>query len=807
MLVRRLVLAVLTLLLATSGFAEKVTTLTVWGMAITPDEKGTDVLVRQFERENPGVRVRLIGMGAGAMNPQKLMTAIVGGAPPDLIRQDRFTISDWASRGAFVPMNQFIERDKAAGDPQTPTREQYYPAAWDETVYEGEVYGIPIGADNRVLYYNTEVFAKNADKLRKAGLDPTRPPRTWEETLAYSKALTEFNPDGTLKTAGFIPNYGNSWLYMFAFQNNASFMSPDGRTCTLYSKESEEALQFMKDGYEILGGYENALKFQSGFRGGENDPFAIGQVAMAINGDWMIANYSRYSPKAKFLTAPAPVPAARLAKTGRFQNEKDPYITWSGGFAWSMPRGAPNQELAWKFIKWITSLEGRKVNVQAQAELDVSRGRRYIPRIEAMIAANEWLIKEYASGDNVYDMALRQHVAMMPYARLRPATFVGQKLWDEHVRAIEQACRGAQTPADALKSGQAKVQIILDEFNNKKNFPEIDIRVPLGIAFVTVVLGLIGWVGWMIKRGEGRVSVTETKAGYLFIAPWIIGFLVFTLGPMLASLIFSFMQYDVLNPAHFVGFKNFTDVYVNDREMVLKAFTNVGYLAIVGIPLGLMTGLAIAMMLNTGVKGIRFYRTAYYLPSIAPAVAATFLWVWILNPDNARGLLNNFWNNTLFQWFAVAPPGWLTVESWAKPSLIVMGLWGAGGGMILWLAGLKGVPKTLYEAAEIDGASGWRQFLSVTLPQLSPLIFFNAIMAVIGVLQTFDGIYIITRGENMGPNDSLATPVYMLFNNGFAYFRMGYASALAWVIFLIVVLVTFFQFKIAPRWVHYEVNK
>ena len=145
--------------------------------------------------------------------------------------------------------------------------------------------------------------------------------------------------------------------------------------------------------------------------------------------------------------------------------------------------------------------------------------------------------------------------------------------------------------------------------------------------------------------------------------------------------------------------------------------------------------------------------------------------------------------------------------SWTKPSLIIIGLWGAGSGMILWLAGLKGVPSTLYEAAEIDGASPMQQFFKVTLPQLSPLIFFTSVMGFIAALQTFDQVYIITGGENAGPSDSLLMPVYHLFTNGFTYFRMGYASALAWLLFAVILLITLIQFKLAPKWVHYEVEK
>lgn len=792
--------------LSVLGIASKPVSITIWGIAITPDEKGNDLLVRQFERDNPDIKVNLLGMGAGAMNPQKLMTAIVGGAPPDVIMQDRFTISDWASRGAFRSMDDLIARDKNI-DPYCPTPEQYYPAAWNEAIYEGKVYGIPYAADNRILYYNTKVFAENADALRKAGLDPNRPPQTWSETLAYSKVLTQFNKDGTIKRAGFIPNEGNSWLYMFAFQNDAEFMSPDGKKCTLNSPAAVEALQFMKDGYEILGGYENALKFKSGFRGGENDPFAIGQVAMIINGDWMIANYARYTPKAKFTTAPAPVPDDRFNHKGRFANVKDTFVTWSGGFAYAIPKGAKNVEASWKFIKWIQSKEGRMLYAKGQSDMERSRGRRFIPRIQAQIEASDAQVALYAPGESDYEKALRMHVSMMPFAKLRPATFVGQKLWDEHVRAIEQACRGAQTPEAALQSGQERVQQILDEFYGKDNYPKVNIFGWVMGVFGAVILGLGTWIWLLIRKGTGRVSKEETRAGYAFVSPWIIGFFAFTLGPMVASLVFSFMQYDVLNPAHFVGVKNFTDVFVVDRDLLFKALQNVGYLAVVGIPLGLSTGLAIALLLNQGAKGIRFYRTAFYLPAITPTVASTFLWVWIMTPDNKRGLINNVWTSTITNWFAIDAPGWVQVEPWAKPALILMGLWGAGGAMILWLAGLKGISATLYEAADIDGANSWRQFWSVTLPQLSPLIFFNSVIGFIGVLQTFDNVYLITHGENMGPNDSYATPVYMLFTNGFGYFRMGYASAIAWLIFGIVVAVTLIQFRLAPRWVHSEVDK
>jgi len=219
-----------------------VTDLIVWGVTLGPNDKGQADVFREFERRNPGVRVQTLMMGSGGMNPQKLMTSIVGGVPPDVVYQDRFTLADWASRGAFQPLDPLIERDKGK-DPETPTPDQYFPATWDEASYEGKVYGVPWMADTRILSWNKEVFKSQAGRLRAAGLDPERAPRTWSELLAYSTVLTEKNPDGSLKRAGFIPNFGNSWFYMYAAMNNAPLLTPDGRRCTLDSPEANRSRQ------------------------------------------------------------------------------------------------------------------------------------------------------------------------------------------------------------------------------------------------------------------------------------------------------------------------------------------------------------------------------------------------------------------------------------------------------------------------------------------------------------------------------------------------------------------------------------
>lgn len=783
-------------------------TVVVWGLGLGPDSKGLEATIREFERRWPQYKIRILSMGAGRMNPQKLMTSIVGNVPPDAIHQDRFTIGDWASRGAFRPLDDLMARD-VGNDPYTPRPDQYYEATWQEASYNGQVYAIPMAADNRALYWNRKIFREKAKELRAAGLDPERPPRTWSELLAYGKVLTEYNPDGkTLKRAGFLPNFGNSWLYMYAFQMNASFMSPDGRTCTLYTPEAEKALEFIVKGYDQVGGYENAKAFETGFQGGENDPFIIGKVAMKIDGDWIIGSLARYGPNLDFATAPPPVPDDRYHKRGAFANETETYVSWVGGFSYAIPNGARNVDGGWQWIKWATSTEARLIDMAAQRDWERRRGRTFVPRIQANKETNEKMFVQFKPGDPKFAEAVRSHIDLMPVSRMRPVTFVGQPLWDEHVRALEAAAMQRKSPEQALKDGQAVVQRELDAVLGASAYPTLDMRLPQGIGIGLTVAAVIGWMIWLKRQRLGPLARAEAKWAYLFIAPWLIGFLVFTLGPMVASLFFSFTQYNVISPARWVGVKNYTDLFAGDWVNMSKALYNTLYLAGIGVPLGVATGLAVALLLNSAVRGMRYYRTLFYMPAIVPTVASAVLWIWLLTSDPNKGLINAAWNATFSQWFGTPPPGWLNAEAWAKPSLILMGMWGAGSGMILWLAGLKGVPGQLYEAASIDGATPRQQFWAVTLPQLSPIVFFNLVMGFIGALQEFDRVYVMKPAEgSAGPADSLLVPVYHLFVNGFNYFKMGYASALAWVIFGVILLLTAFQFKLAPRWVHYEAEK
>lgn len=781
-------------------------TVTIWGVPTGPDSKDFEAVKDAFEKLHPDIKLRVLSMGAGGMNNQKLMTAIVGNVAPDIVNQDRFEISDWASRGAFLPLDPLMKRD--ASDPLTPIASDYYSAPWIEATYQDHVYGIPTGADNRILYYNKTLFQKDAAKLRAAGLDPNRPPRTWSELLAYSKVLTEFNSDGTIKVAGYIPNGGNSWLYLYAFQNLAPFMSADLTKCTLASIYVQQALEFMKQGYDILGGYEKDQQFESGFQGNENDPFILGKIAMKVDGDWVDDGIARYGPSLDFGVGPAPVPDDRFYHRGRFAQVKNTFITWFGGFCYSIPRNAKNVDDAWTFIKFATSLKGWEIADRAQQRWNQSKGRIFIPRQLANRVANEMQSKLFKPADPRFQASIAMHEYMAEFGEVRPPTVVGNQLWQAQVKAQDTALRGKMSIKAALLQGQSEVQRDLDAFLHEHQYPIIDLNIAGIISVVLTIVGVIVFAVWFKRLKIGRLDRTEAKWAYLFISPWVIGFFVFTLGPMVASLLFSFTEWNVLTPAHFYYLNNYRNLFTSGWPDLSKAFYDAGYLGLFGVPLGLATGLAVAILLNAAVRGMRFYRTAFYLPAIVPLVASVVLWHWLLTPDPGQGILNALWHSTLEKWMGLPMPGWFTSEGWAKPSLIFMGLWGAGSGMILWLAGLKGVPNTLYEAADLDGASSSKVFWNITMPMLSPIVFFNAVMGVIGAVQIFVQVFVL-RDPNgpVGPANSLLVPVYYLFDQGFSYFKMGYASSIAWVIFFVIFVLTWVQFKVAPKWVHYEADK
>jgi len=873
--------------------------------------------IERFERDNPEYKV-IVGNAAirnATDDPQRFLTGVAGGVPPDVIYFDRYAIAEWASRGAFEPLDAFIERDlrevakteeqleqaERRGDRPAVARltarlerlrrdlvdpSDFYKPTWEEAQYDRdrdgrpEQYGIPAAVDDRVLYYN-EALLKKAGFVDEDG--NVRPPRTWEELLtklvdARDGRLTEANTlicqsvdfvqagvkkgdhicldpaglpriakvaevvsahelkirilgleysrpqqdvwfkifkgdsyliklsgwdrQGVLLRIGLAPvsaRAGNSWLYLFGWQNGGTFMSPDGTECTLDDPRIVEALQWLTDCYDALGGYSTVSAFESVYQGGWLDPFLTGKIAMRIDGNYFLVLIGQYRRHMRFGVAPAPMPRKELGKGRR-------PISWMGGWAYAIPSTAKNKEAAWKFIKWMVSREAALLQEEMRRDIDESQGRLFVPTLHPRLSVTRAYYQKYVANNpslpQRYRRAYEVQRELLPRSCHRPVTPVGQLLWNEHRRATEQALSHRRSPEEALRRSKHVVQAQLQRTLAPPPGPAVPWKVFIA-AYAAVLLLMAAIVTTLHVRRSRSAGYFRRQwyAGWVAASPWMIGFIVFTGGPMIFSLIMSFTQYDVINPAHWAGLRNYEEL--TQDPLFYKSLYNTVYMAI-GVPLGIVVGLGLAMLLNCNVRGLSVYRTLFYLPAIVPAVASSILWLWVFHPTS--GLINSVMAAVgLNDWLGMhgfdTPIKWLQKESMAKPALILMGLWGAGGGMLIWLAGLKSIPEQLYEAAAIDGAGPIRRFIHVTIPMLTPYIFFNLIMGTIGVFQIFTQAYIMTEG---GPNDATLFYAYNLFNQAFRYLRMGYASALAWVLFAIIMILTLVQLKTSKRWVYYE---
>ena len=638
----------------------------------------------------------------------------------------------------------------------------------------------------------------------------------------YALALTRWDDEGRIKVVGFEPQQGNAWLYLYGWSNGGEFLSTDGSTCTLNDPRIVAALQWTTDLYDALGGADEVNAFKKSFQTAAQDPFLLGQIACFINGDWFLRDVARYKRDMHFATAPAPVPAKRIA-------EGKPYCTWVAGFAYCIPSTCPKDKLdaAWALVKFLSSVDGAQVQNEHDAQRERGQGRLYMPRMVASKRVTAVQMREYVDQPDVpprIRAAIQTHIDMLQHGRYRPVSPEGQQLWNAQADAQDLAWSHAMSPQAALDYQTRRVQKALDEFHRAPANPTVIPWTFMTIVYVVLLIatGAVVYARFKRRNVARGFYRREWSAGLAFITPWLVGFIVLSGGPMVFSAIMSLSKYDVINPAVYVGLDNYREMFTVDwggpgpdgQETVptgvRKSLGNTLFMAI-GLPLGMAVGLGLAMLLDSRVRGLRTYRTFFFLPAIMPVVAASILWIWVFNANN--GLLNWLLHATsieaLINWLSAhtdwlrlrTPIAWLTNKQTSKPALILMGLWGAGSSMIIWLAGLKDIPTHLYEAAALDGAGPIRRFFRITLPMLSPHILFNGIIGLIGTFQIFTQAYIMT--PNGYPERSTYFYVYKLFDECFSFFRLGYGAAMAWVLFGILIVLTLINMRLSKRWVYY----
>ena len=293
------------------------------------------------------------------------------------------------------------------------------------------------------------------------------------------------------------------------------------------------------------------------------------------------------------------------------------------------------------------------------------------------------------------------------------------------------------------------------------------------------------------RRFGSPLSRHEAMIAFLFLTPWILGFLIWTIYPIAYSFYLSFTKFDILTPPKFIGLNNFR--FMINAPVFWQSLKVTTINCLVSVPLSVIVGYSIALLLNQKIKGLSFWRSVYYLPAVVPALATAYLFSWIFNKD--LGLVNG-----ILREIGITGPGWFSSRQWVLPAFWIMGLWGAGAGMILYLAALQGVPTELYEAAMLDGANAWQKFRNVTLPITSPVILFTTLMGIIASFQIFTGAYIVTNG---GPADASLFYILYLYDVAWLQMKMGYAAALAWVLFLIILTLSLITLRVSGRLVYY----
>ena len=298
-----------------------------------------------------------------------------------------------------------------------------------------------------------------------------------------------------------------------------------------------------------------------------------------------------------------------------------------------------------------------------------------------------------------------------------------------------------------------------------------------------------------------KLNLREHLEGYLFISPWILGMVLFALGPILASFGLAFTRWNLFTEPEYVGWANFQKL-AHD-PLFYKSVFNTIYYTVFAVPLGLVLALGLAMLVNHRLRGIHFFRTAFFLPNVVAGIAMLLLWKWLFDPN--FGLINLFldWTGLMavLEWIGIGRPQWISSRAGAMPGMIFMSIWGLGGSMMIFLAGLQNIPRELIEAAELDGAGPWKRFRYITVPLLTPTIFFLTIVGVIASLQVFNQAYVMTEG---GPAHATLFYVLYLFQTAFERFQMGYACAMALVLFIITLIVSLIQLAMGKKWVHYQ---
>jgi multiple sugar transport system permease protein len=749
-------------------------TLTVLHWGDKEEDRIVADLVAAFERENPHIRVIRTNTGSPAQLATKLQTMLASGDPPDLFYLPFEKVAAIGSLDVLENLDPYIERDRAAGLPDAPDLEDFFPATLAAFRYDpatgrvgtGPLVGLPKDFTCVGFYYNKKLFDQ-------AGLPyPPREGWTWDEFIAAARAI------GRLQNC-----YGaefvtwESIIRIYLYTHGLDVASPGFHSFRLTEPHVVAAIEKLRDWF-FNDEPRTLLSAKTQLETGQA-PFLSGRIGLAGPfGRWQV-------PLCRTITDFdwdfAPLPHA----------DGQPPCNGVLTVAWAMAKRSQHKEHAWRLMKFLLGREGQEL---------VCRTGLAIPARKS-VAYSECFTDPTLKPDHD-EVFLDQALVSQPIEW--PAD---PRYMDELKTGLENIFKLGRPARQELERLQRTWEQLAAYTAPRPPMPwrKLVWAITVGLVLLSGPLAILWW-----RHRPGRLAQREELAGLALASPWMIGFAIFCAFPIGLSLLLSLARWNAMRSLEFaewVGADNFRELLSFDPTF-RKALRVTGFYALLAVPSSQIVALAAAVLLNREFRGIRTFRAIWYLPSVLAGVGMAIMWKWVFHHEH--GLLNallqplcDFWNAHFVAGSPLNPPRWFErdAERWGVPAFAIINLWLIGGPMMIYLAGLKGIPRELYEAAAIDGASGWQRFRAVTLPMLSPVIFFNSIMALIGSFQLFTPVFVMTGG---GPGTATHFYVFYLYKKAFDLGEMGYASAMAWLLLLLILALTLLIMRGTQRLIYYE---
>ena len=751
-------------------------------------------VLAQFEKENPGIKVKLEPIPDYNVYHQKMLLLYAANVPPDVAMMDPGHFQALAAKGALLPLNPFM--DKTPGF----DIKAYYKPIVDTHTYKGQLYVLPRDiAPIGLIYYNKKAF-------KDAGIPYPDGSWTWDykprpelkekDFVWVCQQLTKKGADGKVNRWAFSSDYPELLARTFTYSSGGGYAndSEHPTEVTIGQPKTVKAYQYASDFMNEYHYMPNSTETTGVLMATSQQLFVSQKIAMYQNGIWMVPQMRKDLIPGKegffdwdITLFPAYADGTRAAPTG--------------GSGYCIFKGTAHPEEAWKLTKYMAG----PVAMTAMAKAGIAQ-----PAIKSLaLTPGVWVAGPTTPKDQLYPHNMAATDQAVPFVRFEPSAYYWPSVNERLGAGLDLVWSGQAKAEPTLKEAQKNGQSRLDAMLKDEHLTDFNWTYGI-LAGLLIVASIVIWTYWPERKIRySKREKIESRAAYKFLSPWLIGVVVFTLGPMILSLLMSFADWDIITPARWRGLQNYVESGAVD-SLSWKSMGVTFIYTVFSVPLGIFTALMLALLLNQKIKGIPLFRAVYYVPSLASLVASSLIWRKIFNPDN--GLLNAIIYGQHGSWLGdklsilAGTPGkhvdWLGSEKFALPGLIIMSVWFAGGGMIIMIAGLQNIPQHYYEAATLDGAGVFGKFKAITLPLLTPTLFFALVTGFIGSFQVFTQAFVMTQG---GPNDTTRFYMYKLYQNAFESLRMGYASAGAWILFAIIMLVTLVQFR-ASKWVYYEAD-